>query len=136
MTWMPRSGLDSIEGVVWLPRLIDKARRAELSSTGRLCDGYCYGSNDFIDGKLLGFLRTNDITVSSILRSHSDDEAARIIVSDSGRTPDECKRFSRTLQRKFLNFALMEADEGRLTGAKAFLLRVFYNRIMMPMVYR
>jgi|SRR5579872_1431598 len=136
MPWMPRSGLESIEDVVWLPRLFDKARRAELSDERRLCDGYCYGNNDFIDSRVLRFLRTDDATVSALLRSHSDPEAARIIVSASGRTPDECRKFSGALRRAFLDFALMEADEGRLPdGAKRVLLRFFYNRLMMPVVY-
>jgi len=33
MSWIPRSGLDEIEGVVWLPRLIDKARRAAAADS-------------------------------------------------------------------------------------------------------
>ena len=135
VAWMPRSGLEQMEHLIWLPRLFDKARRAERSQSGRLCDGYCYGNNDFIDGRVLHFLRTDDVTVASILRSHSDEEAARIIVHQSGRTRDECAQFSRSLRRQFQNFALLEADEGRLTGIKSILLRFFYNRMMMPVVY-
>ncbi len=138
MTWMPRPGIDSIDDVVWLPRMIDKARRVEQLGNGtRLVDGYCYGDNDFIDSKVLRFLRTDDRTVSEIVRTHpEDDEAARIIIERSGRTPDECREFSRSITRTFQNFALMAADEGTLPpGFKTSALRFFYNRLMMPIAY-
>lgn len=136
MTWMPRSGLDSLEEVVWLPRLFDKARRSALNGNARLTDGYCFGNNDFVDSKVLRFLRIEDTAVSALLRDHSDEEAARIIVSRSGRSADECRRFSRALKRSMANFSLMEADEGRLpSGFKSAALHFFYNSIMMPIVY-
>lgn len=136
MSWMPRSGLDSAENIVWLPRLFDKARRAQSHADGRLFDGYCYGDNDFIDRAVLQFLRTNDGEVSALLRNNSDDAAAGILVSRSGRTPAECIEFSTNLRLKLFDFAVIEADEGRLpAGFKTSFLRLFYNRIMMPFVY-
>jgi Domain of unknown function (DUF5069) len=134
---MPRSGLDTIEEMVWLPRLFDKARRFEqLGGDARLIDGYCYGDNDFIDGKVLRFLHTDDATVSALLRDHPDPEAARIIVERSGRTREERRQFSAELKRSLNNFAFMEADEGRLLpGIRTSALRFFYNRLLMPIFY-
>ena len=136
MRWTPRSGLDTIEDVVWLPRLFDKGRRVEQLGGDRLTCGYCYGDNDFIDGKVLRFLHTDDVTVSSLLREHSDAEAARIIVERSGRTPEECRQFSQQLKRSLNNFVFMEADEGRLQpGFKTTATRFFYNNVLMPIFY-
>ncbi len=39
--------------------------------------------------------------------------------------------------RKFFDFVLLEADEGRLRpGPKATILKFLYNTVMMPVVYR
>jgi len=137
VSWTPRSSLDSVEGLIWLPRLFAKARRvAESGGRSRLVDGYCYGNNDVMDGRVLRFLRTDDVTVSSILQDHSDDEAARIIVKQSGRTREECLQFSRDLERTLRSFPVIDADEGLLPpGIKATAVRFFYNRLMMPVVY-
>lgn len=137
MGWMPRSALDTACGLVWLPRLIDKARRCESAHGARLFDGYCYGNNDFIDKALIGFLKTDDTSISALVREQSsDDEVARILVERSGHSPAECAALSASIRRKFMNFALVEADEGRLPpGFKTNAVKFFYNRIMMPIVY-
>lgn len=138
MNWIPCSGLQSIEGLVWLPRLLEKARRCEGDrASGRLVEGYCYGDNDFIDKQLLKFLRTDDATVSALVRSEPDDAAvAKILVHRSGHTPDECRAFSKKMRRLSFDFALLEADEGRMApGLKRTIISGFYNGIMMPVVY-
>lgn len=137
MSWMPRSGLDSVGGVVWLPRLLEKARRVEeLGSHSRLFDGYCYGNNDFMDSIVLRFLRTNDEDVSAVVRAHPDDEAARILIERSRRTPEECRKFSRLFTRSLRAFPIIDADERRLPPSfKTAALQRFYNGVMMPIVY-
>lgn len=136
-TWVPRSGLDSACGLVWLPRLLEKARRCELSAGARLIDGYCYGDNDFIDRMVIRFLRTDDTRISALVREYdSDEDVARILVEQSGRNPEECAAFSKKLRRNTANFILLEADEGRLSGPKASIVKFLYNRAMMPIVYR
>ena len=57
MSWTPRSPHDEADGLVWLPRLIDKARRSALgrASGADLMNGYLYGNSDYIDSKVLGF---------------------------------------------------------------------------------
>ena len=134
---MPRSGCDSIAGLSWLPRLLDKARRCETSSNGRLVDGYMYGDNDFIDKQLIAFLRTDDTTVSQLVREHpADADVAGILVERSGRSAAEIAAFDKTFRRNNLNFVFVEADEGRLgSGFKATAIRFFYNNVVMRIVY-
>ena len=137
MGWTPRSGRDSIAGLPWLPRLLDKARHCEASSNGRLVDGYCYGDNDFIDKQLIEFLRTDDTTISRLVKEHpADADVAAVLVERSGRSATECEAFGKTFRRKNLNFVFLEADEGRLGGGfKATALKFFYNNVVMRIFY-
>jgi hypothetical protein len=136
MAWIPCSGRDSIEGLAWLPRLLEKARHAEGAQSGRLVDGYCYGDNDFIDKQLIAFLRTDDVTISRLVREHpADADVARILVERSGRTRTECETFNAAFVKKNFNFILIEADEGRLSGFKAAVLKVVYNGLIMRIFY-
>ena len=138
MSWIPRSGLESVEDLVWLPRLLQKARRMEEGrASGRdLMEGYLYGDNDFIDKRVLEFLRTDDAAVSAVVREQPDDAAAAaIIVERSGRTAEERRAFSTQLRRKLFDFVLLEADEGRLPpGLKRTVVRFLYNRAIMPVI--
>jgi hypothetical protein len=137
MSWFPCSGLDSAAGVVWLPRLLQKARRALSSPDGRVVDGYLYGDNDFIDKQVIAFLRTDDEAISALVRENpSDADVARILVERSGRSVSECDAYSKSLKRKFLNFFFLEADEGRFRPAvAASVIRFLYNAALMPVVY-
>ena len=137
--WVPCSAQEEFDGLVWLPRLIQKARRF---SQGRargedVMNGYLYGDNDAGDRALLNFLRTDDATVLQVVEAHPlDEDAARELIENGGRTLEERRRFSRSLRRKLFNFTLLEADEGRMpAGVRRTLLRIFYNRILMPPYY-
>lgn len=137
--WMPCSGREEFAGLVWLPRLVQKARRfAQGRVRGEdLMNGYCYGDNDVADRALLDFLRLDDATVLQIVEAHPlDEDAARELIERSGRTLEERRSFNASLRRKLFNFALLEADEGRMTpGLRRSLLRFFYNRVVMPPFY-
>jgi hypothetical protein len=137
MSWIPCSGRDSLEGLAWLPRLLEKARHAEALQSGRLIDGYCYGDNDFIDKQLIAFLRTDDSTISALVREHpANADVAKILVDRSGHSRAECEVFDKAFRRRNLDFVLLEADEGRLRpGVKASLLKFIYNNMVMPIVY-
>jgi Domain of unknown function (DUF5069) len=137
MGWIPCSGRDSIEGLAWLPRLLAKARHTEDSQSGRLVDGYCYGDNDFIDKQLMAFLRTDDVTISGLVREHpSDADVAKILVERSGHSRAECQVFDTSFRRKNFDFILLEADEGRLQpGFKATILKFIYNAVIMRIFY-
>lgn len=139
MAWMPCSGLETVDDMVWVKRMAQKARRADESrSSGEdLMNGYLYGENDFIDGRVLRFLGLSDDQFADAARAEADSVlAARRALASSGRSPNECREFSERLRKSFANFCLLEADEGRLPpGLRATLIRFFYNRLMMPIVY-
>ena len=122
--------------MVWLPRMLQKARRCLTSPDGRRVGEYLYGDNDFIDKQVIAFLRTDDETISALVRENpSDDDVARIIVERSGRSASECAAYSASLKRTFLNFIMIEADEGRMRGFKAAIVKFLYNKALMPVVY-
>lgn len=136
MSWVPCSGLESEAGLVWLPRLLQKARRCLSSPDGHSVDGYLYGDNDIIDKPVIAFLRTDDAAITALVREHpSDADVARILVERSGRSAAECEAFSTSLRRKFFDFVLLEADEGRLGGLKGAVVKFVYNRLLMPVIY-
>ena len=117
--------------------MVQKARRCLTSPDGRQVDGYLFGDNDFIDKQVIAFLRTDDDAIWALVRENpSDADVARILVERSGRSANECAAYSASLKRKFLNFFFIEADEGRLApGFKSSVIRFFYNRALMPVVY-
>jgi hypothetical protein len=137
--WMPCSGREEFADVVWLPRLIAKARRfAQGRARGEdLMNGYCYGDNDVADRALLEFLKLDDAAVLRVIEAHPlDEDAARELIERGGGTLEERRRFSASLRRKLFNFALLEADEGRMPpGLRRSLLRFVYNRVVMPPFY-
>jgi hypothetical protein len=137
--WLPCSGRDEFAGLVWLPRLIQKARRfAQSCARGEdLMNGYCYGDNDVADRALLDFLKLDDATVLRVVEAHPlDEEAARELIERSGRTLEERRRFSASLRRRLFNFTLLEADEERMApGLSRWVLAFFYNRVVMPPFY-
>jgi hypothetical protein len=79
-----------------------------------------------------------DLTPILFTRELDDDEAvAKTLVRESGRSADEiqawCKQF-RTFNAPFI--AMWNADEGRKEpGLGTFLLKLFYNFLLMPPVY-
>ncbi|MGB8965177.1 MAG: DUF5069 domain-containing protein [Candidatus Cybelea sp.] len=133
--WVPRSGSERFYGLVWLPRLIDKARRVAASGNSYLIDHeYMFGENDFADGRVLRFLGLSSSDVLDAVRAERKDVlAAARIVAMSGKTPQECERFSRRFKLVMGPFLPMtDVDEGRkppgpLTG----LVRGFYNAVLV-----
>lgn len=139
-SWIPRSWRDEVMGCVFLPRMLEKGRRAlESERQGRdLMDGFLFGDFDYADGMMLRFLRTNEVRVRELLRDHDDDESvASILFSEGRRSPDEVKAWSRYFRRINALFTPMwDADEGRREpGIGTSLLSGFYNYLMMPPVY-
>ncbi len=133
MRWTPRSGYEELNGCIWLPRLLDKARRVAAGS-GHLIDGeWMYGDNDFADGILLRFLGLNDAHVLDVVRLHAGDaQAGEQILAASGKTPAQCAAFNRRFRRVAGFFMpLIEADEGRARpGLWTSLLRAAYNGVV------
>lgn len=139
MSWTPCSGRETFDDLVWLPRMLQKARQHEESCVaGRdLMNGYLFGDSDFIDHRILRFLRTDDTALLTLVREHpADEDVARIVLQRSGRTTEERRRFSRRLRRMLADFVVLEADEGRLPpGPTSSVIRFVYNRLMMPTAY-
>jgi hypothetical protein len=140
-TWMPRhSGRDEAAGLVWLPRMIEKARRRlEGEVTGQdLLWPYMFGVNDPLDRQLLRFLGMKNEDVLEVLRHEPDDEAAAAeMVRRSGRTPAECAAWNARYLRFNAPFlAMMDADEARRpAGVSTSLLRWIYNHVIMAPSY-
>ena len=136
--WIPCSAFETKREMLWLPRLVEKARQYRQSlDTGRDCmNSYLFGNNDVIDAEFLRFLRIDDRDVLALVRKHpSDDAVIEIIVARSELTPDQRSALSARMRRKYFNFELTEADEGRTSpGLRRSLIRFFYTRLMMPML--
>jgi hypothetical protein len=139
MAWIPRSPHDEADGLVWLPRLIDKARRSALgrASGADLMNGYLYGNSDYIDGRVLRFLGIDDVALSELVHEcNSDEDVAAIVLAHSGHTVTERRAFSAALERRLFGFAMLDADEGRLApGPRRRLITFLYNAVVMPIAY-
>lgn len=138
--WMPRPWNAELMGCIWLPRMLDKGRQVlESRRQGKnLMNSYLFGHNDYADGKLLTFLRTNDAHVLDLLRESTDDEAvAKQLLTESGHSATDVQAWSKRFRAVNAPFAAMwDADEGRrVPGVGTTALKVFYNYVMMPPVY-
>jgi len=138
--WMPRRWHEALCGCVWLPRLLDKGRRAlEGERQGRdLMNGYLFGDFDYADRQLLKFLRTDDARVRELLRERDDDgSVAEALLRESGRSAEEVRAWSERFRKGSAPFiAMWDADEGRSEpGIGTTLLKIFYNFALMPPVY-
>ncbi len=137
--WMPCSGLETVDGMAWVKRMAQKARRAQQSraSGTDLMNGYLYGESDFYDGRVLRFLGVTDTEFSADVCSEADDEAGvRRVLAKTGRTETERREFSANLERQLKAFPIIDADEGRLPpGFRTSALKFLYNSLMMPIVH-
>ncbi|MBC5816082.1 MAG: DUF5069 domain-containing protein [Candidatus Eremiobacteraeota bacterium] len=131
MQWVPRSPFQSLEGCIFLGRIIDKARR---HVSGAPIGEYMYGDSDYMDSRVFKLLATNAAEVNELVRTEPDDEkVARALVVRSGKTPEEIRAFSRKMRLIYTPvFIMFDADEGRNNGRIPQLLCGFYNRVMYP----
>lgn len=135
--WMPRGWSETVMGVIWLPRMIDKARRrieGELQRTDLLWP-YMYGNNDYMDARLLRFLRLDDHEFLEIVRAGADDEGvAHELVRRSGVSLPELQEWGRMFGRKQRIFLLgLDADEDRRApGLLTAVIKLAYNRLILP----
>jgi hypothetical protein len=140
MAWVPRSPRESLCDLVWLPRLLDKARReAEGRSRGvDLITPYMFGDNDYLDAKLMAFLKVRERHVVQIVSEEPDDEqAAVLLVALSGRSREACRSWSaRFLRRESPVLWMIDVDEARRVGPAADVGRWLYNRVVIPPVFR
>jgi hypothetical protein len=135
LDWRPQySGLDQFAGCIWLARLLDKARRADDLDNKALGD-YLFGERDYLDATLLHFLGVTELDVRDVVRSEPNDEiAADIVITKSGKTPDDCAEFNKEFARRYgLLLAMLEADERRdPLSLKSKIIKTAYNLVIFP----
>jgi len=83
-TTFPRSGYDSVGGIVFLPRMLDKVR---LHAAGRLPADYNLGTG--LDARLCRFLGVEYADVATVARAEPDDARVLAWCLAHGRTPSE-----------------------------------------------
>lgn len=137
-TWQPRSGYDEFGGCIWLPRLVSKGRRVLEMRSGNRIGEYMFGESDPSDSELLRFLGLTSQHVLDVVQAEADDNAAAAhLLQISGKTPEQCARFTRKFRRIMGVFlAMMDADEHPdRSGLRKSFLRFVYNRIVVPPAY-
>ncbi len=109
----PRRWIESVDGIRWLPRLIDKARSAHNGMLG----SYLYGQSP-MDRSLLRALQLGHTEFARIVRLHTTDDA--VIEALRGRDPDSlerARRWSAALHRRYWWFLfVLDVDDGYAGG--------------------
>lgn len=93
----PRSGYDSVGGLVFLPRLLDKAR---LHAAGRLADDYNLGTG--YDARLCRLLGLAYDDLAAKAREEADDATVLAWCYEQGRRPsdDEIHSFNAFMTKR------------------------------------
>jgi hypothetical protein len=113
---------------------LDKARRADDLDNKALGD-YLFGERDYLDANLLHFLGVTELDIRDVVRSEPNDEiAGQIVITKSGKTPDDCAAFNKQFVRRYgLVLAMLEADEGRgPLSLKSKIIKTAYNLVVFP----
>jgi len=110
----PRRWSESLGGITWLPRLIDKARAALQGTLG----AYLYGQSP-MDRGLLRQLGLSHRELAVIVKNAADDEA--VLAALIARDPEAVERARRWTaaelpDRHRLFLYLMDFDDGYLGG--------------------
>ena len=105
---VPRRWSETVDGIAWLPRLIDKARMAQAGSLG----AYLFGHSPF-DAAMLDRLGTTTDEFAAIVARTSND--AEVLAALRARGFDEARvrRWSARLPRTARFYApLWDLDDG------------------------
>jgi hypothetical protein len=110
--WHPRSGFDEAGGYMWLPRLLDKLRRAEaqpdvpyLILAASPLDAFFLADHRLKGDQLRGWVR----------EGLSDEQIAERIAAHAGEDAAARARWNLGFKLKyFLFLKALDADEGRL----------------------
>jgi hypothetical protein len=116
----PRRWSDAVDGIFWLPRLIDKARAYEAGTLG----DYFFGQSP-VDGSFLKAAGVGYADIIAAVRAAPDD--AGVLAFIETRAPGATQRLRAWCANpppvaKF-TFGLIDADEGRTPGPAASLVR-------------
>jgi hypothetical protein len=105
---VPRRWSDDVDGIRWLPRLIDKARM----SSGGVLGAYLFGHSP-IDRALLTRLRITTAEFAAVVAASPDDGAILSTLRLRGFDEARVRRWSDRLPRPFqLIISVVEIDDG------------------------
>jgi Domain of unknown function (DUF5069) len=125
-TRTPRRWKEQAGGVIWLPRMIDKARAYDAGTLGL----YLYGQSP-VDGSLLAAAGIGYDDVLAAVRSSRDDEG--VLAALEQRAPGATARMRAWSAKPPLGariiFAWNDVDEGHARGPVARVVRLFSNLI-------
>jgi hypothetical protein len=120
--WHPPSGFDAVDGYIWLPRMLAKARRARVD----VLNEYFLFEASPLDSFALGRWGITGAQVASWLDAGLDDAAiAGLIAAKRGDDAFARERWSRSFRFMYGFFlAAIDADEGRMApGPLSMVLR-------------
>jgi hypothetical protein len=105
---VPRRWSDTLDGIAWLPRLIDKARMSQSGSLGT----YLFGHSPF-DAALLGRLGTSTDEFAAIVDGATSDDDVLAKLRARGFDEAGVRRWSQRLPRlaRFYTY-LWDVDDG------------------------
>jgi hypothetical protein len=116
----PRRWCERIDGICWLPRMIDKARAYEAGTLGN----YFFGQSP-VDGSLLNAAGFGYADVLDAVRMAPDD--AGVLAELERRAPGAAERMRAWSAKpglvSTLTFQLVDADEGYTKGLIPSVLR-------------
>jgi hypothetical protein len=125
-TGPPRRWNAEVDGVIWLPRLVDKARACDAGTLG----AYLYGQSP-VDDSLLAAARIDYATLLDVVRSAPDD--AGVLAGIERRAPGAAERMRAWSAKPPAScraiFAWNDVDEGYTHGPLARVIGVLSNLI-------
>ncbi len=125
-TTQPRRWNAQVDGVIWLPRLIDKARACDAGTLGL----YLYGQSP-VDDSLLAAARIDYAGLLEAVRTAADDEG--VLREIERRSPGATQRLRAWSAKPPLTcrvtFAWNDVDEGYTHGPIARIIRFVSNGI-------
>ncbi len=123
-TGRPRRWSDGVDGIIWLPRLIDKTRAYDAGTLGLYLYGQSPVDKSFLDAAGIGYGRLLDA-----VRSAPDD--AGVLAEIERRAPGATQRLRTWSASPPLSvrpiFALVDVDEGYARGPVAAVVRAVSN---------
>lgn len=110
----PRRWSEELGGIVWLPRMIDKARAAMNGALG----DYLYGQSAIDRGLLRALGLTYRDFTTIVRRAGDDDEKVLALLQlNCGRDMEAARRWGERLgRRNRMMLALIDADDGYAEG--------------------
>jgi len=107
-TTKPRRWNAEIDGIVWLPRMIDKTRMRDAGALGR----YLYGHSP-IDRALLARLHTSTDAFAAIVRRCEDDAAVVVAMRTQGFDEERFSQWTSGFAKRYrLTLWMLDLDEG------------------------